>query len=292
MINITNLNKSYGKDIVLKDVNFNLEEGKIYGLLGRNGVGKSTLLSIISNQIRKDQGEIKLFGEEVFENSKVVEEICLIKEKGFGVDDIKVKKMFDIARILYKNWDENYKNFLSEKFNINTKKKYSKLSRGNQTIVGLIIGLASRSKLTMFDEPILGLDAAFRDLFYKLLLEDIEKNPRTVIISTHLIDEVTNLFEEIIILKNGTVYIKDEVSTLLEKAYFLSGMLNSMKDVIENKSVITRESFGTSTIVGIFDDLSEEEKLDLKKNNIDINSMPLQKLFVSLTKDIDSKEVI
>lgn len=286
MINITNLNKSYGKDIVLKDVNFNLEEGKIYGLLGRNGVGKSTLLSI-----RKDQGEIKLFGEEVFENSKVVEEICLIKEKGFGVDDIKVKKMFDIARILYKNWDENYKNFLSEKFNINTKKKYSKLSRGNQTIVGLIIGLASRSKLTMFDEPILGLDAAFRDLFYKLLLEDIEKNPRTVIISTHLIDEVTNLFEEIIILKNGTVYIKDEVSTLLEKAYFLSGMLNSMKDVIENKNVITRESFGTSTIVGIFDDLSEEEKLDLKKNNIDINSMPLQKLFVSLTKDIDSKEV-
>lgn len=174
MLEITNLNKSYGKEVVLKNINLYLEEGKVYGLLGRNGGGKSTLLNIISNQIVSDEGKVRLFGKDVFENSKAIEEICLVSEKGFGLGDIEVKNIFDAARILYKNWDEIYKDFLIDNFNINTKKKYSRLSRGNQTIVGLIIGLASRSRLTIFDEPTLGLDAALRNKFYQFLLEDIE----------------------------------------------------------------------------------------------------------------------
>lgn len=81
------------------------------------------------------------------------------------------------------------------------------MSRGGQTIVGLIISLASRARYTLFDEPSLGLDAAHRDLFYQLVLEDWERYPRTIIISTHLIDEVTNLFEEVIILKEEKILL-------------------------------------------------------------------------------------
>ncbi len=292
MLEIKDLNKSYGNTRVLTNVNLELAENKIYGLLGRNGVGKTTLLNIISNQIKKSSGELKLYGEEICENSKALENICIVKEKGIGVVEIKVKKIFEIAKILYKNWDDEYKEFLIKEFNLNIKKQYHKLSRGNQTIVGLILGLASRAKLTIFDEPSLGLDAAFRYKFYNLLLEDVEKNPRTVIISTHLIDEVTNLFEEVIILKDERVYVKDEVHNLTGKAYFLNGKSENILPLIENKNIIHKEDFGSSVIVGIFDDLKNEEKQILKEKNVEISSIPLQKLFIYLTESSAAKEVI
>ena len=292
MLEINNLSKSYGKTRVLTNINLELEENKIYGLLGRNGVGKTTLLSIVSNLIKRDSGDLKINGEEIFENSKVVENICFVREKGIPVDDDKVKRIFTIAKILYKDWDEEYKNYLVKEFNINVNKRYYKLSRGNQTLVGLIIGLASRSKLTIFDEPSLGLDAAFRYKFYNILLEDVEKNPRTVIISTHLIDEVTNLFEEVIILKDEKVFIKDEVSNLMEKAYFLNGKAENILPIIKNRNIIHKEEFGSSLIVGLFDNLSQEEKILLREHNVEINSIPLQKLFVYLTENTQTKEAI
>lgn len=292
MIELKDLSKSYGSTKVLSNVDLTLEENKIYGLLGRNGVGKTTLLKIIANQIKRDRGDLKMFNQEIYENSKVVENICMVKEDGVGVEDIKVKKIFQIAKILYKDWDEDYKDHLIKEFNLNTKKYYSNLSKGNQTIVGLIIGLASRSKLTIFDEPSLGLDAAFRYKFYNMILEDIELNPRTIIISTHLIDEVTNLFEEIIILKDEKVYIKDEVSNLLEKAYFLNGKLEAILPIIKGKQIIFKEEFGMSVILGIFADLTLEEKKRLIENNVDISPIPLQKLFIYLTEHDNFKGVI
>lgn len=292
MLEINRLYKSYGKTKVLSDVNLKLEANKIYGLLGRNGVGKTTLLNIIANQIKRDSGELKLFGQEIFENSRVVEDICIVRERGIGVEDIKVKEILKKARILYKDWDEEFKNHLVKEFNLNIMKNYSKLSKGNQTIVGLIIGLSSRSKLTIFDEPSLGLDAAFRYKFYNILLEDVETNPRTVIISTHLIDEVTNLFEEIIILKDEKVYIKDEVSNLLDKSYFLNGKLEYIMTIIKDKEIIFREEFGSSVIVGVFGNLTPDEKERLKENNVDISPIPLQKLFIYLTENENRKEII
>jgi ABC-2 type transport system ATP-binding protein len=292
MLEINHLYKSYGKTKVLSDVNLKLEENKIYGLLGRNGVGKTTLLNIIANQIKRDSGELKLFDQEIYENSKVVEDICIVRESGIGIEDIKVKKIFDKAKILYKDWDEEYKNYLVKEFKLNINKYYSNLSRGNQTIVGLITGLSSRSKLTIFDEPSLGLDAAFRYKFYNMILEDVEANPRTVIISTHLIDEVTNLFEEIIILKDENVYIKDEVSNLLDKSYFLNGKAEYILPIIKDKGIIFKEEFGTSVILGIFGRLSSEEKDKLLENNVDISPIPLQKLFIYLTENSNFKEVI
>lgn len=292
MLTIKNLNKSYGKIRILTDINLEVEENKIYGLLGRNGVGKTTLLNLISNQIQADTGELKIDGEEIFENPKAVENICLVREKGIPVDDDRIKRIFKIARILYKDWDEDYKNYLVKEFNIDVKKKYNKLSRGNQTLVGLVIGLASRAKLTIFDEPSLGLDAAIRYKFYNILMEDVQNNPRTVIISTHLIDEVTNLFEEVIILKDEKVYIKEEVANLLKKAYFLSGKEDRILPVIKNKNIIHREQFGASVIIGLYDSLSIEEKESLKNNNVEISNIPLQKLFVFLTETSHVKEVI
>lgn len=290
MIIIKSLNKSYGKLEVLKDINLELEEGKIYGLLGRNGAGKTTLLNIISNKIQENSGQVEIFGEEVFENGEIVEEIFMIGEHMPELKEMKVQDIFQMAKILHKNWDEEYKDFLIKKFKVNINQKYGKLSKGNQTIVGLILGLVSRARLTIFDEPSTGLDAAYRDEFYKLLLEDFEKYPRTVIISTHLIDEVTNLFEEIIILKDKTVFIKDEVQNLLDKAYFINGKREDVDNLLEGKRIIYRETFGSGIVLGIFDYLSPDEKSLMKDNNIEFSKMPLQKLFVYLTENREAEK--
>lgn len=290
MIEIKNLNKSYGKNKVLTDISIDIEENKIYGLLGRNGAGKTTLLNLISCQTMKDSGEIKLDGEEIFENSKAMENICLVKVLPESLKEKKVKDILALAEIMYKDWDTEYKDYLIKEFKLDTKKKLLKLSTGNQTILGLIIGLASRSKITMFDEPTLGLDAAMRYKFYNLLLEDYEKNPRTIIISTHLIDEVANLFEEVIILNDEKIALKDEVDALKERSYFLSGQGDKIDPFVKGKRVIHREEFGSTKIVGIYGSLSDQEIKSIKQNNIEVSNIPLQKLFIYLTEDIMKEE--
>lgn len=292
MLEINNLYKSYGKLEVLTNLNLKLEENKIYGLFGRNGAGKTTLLNLISSQIIRNSGEILLSGEEVFENPKTMEDICLAKELPISIHERKVKEIFSLAKIIYKNWDEDYKDYLIKEFNLNTKKKLYKLSTGNQTIVGLIIGLASRSKLTMFDEPTLGLDAAARDKFYSLLLEDYEKNPRTIIISTHLIDEVANLFEEIIILNDGKIMLKSEVNELKEKSYYLIGSDNVLLPLIKDKNIVYKEELGSTKIIGIYDNLTTLDLKYIKDNNIEMNKIPMQKLFIYLTQSIIKEDYV
>lgn len=286
MIEINSLNKSYGKNKVLRDINLIMDENKIYGLLGRNGVGKTTLLKLISGQLVRNSGAIKLDGVEVFENQDTTEEFCLVREYSPSIKDTKVKDILFAARSLFKNWDKDYEKFLIKEFGLNIRKKVTKLSTGNQTMVGLIIGLASRARITMFDEPTGGLDAAMRYKFYNLLLEDYEKNPRTIIISTHLIDEVSNLFEEVIILNDERVALQDDVDSLKSKSYFLSGRGDSINEFIKDRRVIHSEEFGSTKIVGIFGELSDDEIDELKNNNIDVSGIPLQKLFVYLTENI------
>jgi len=122
VLEIINLNKSYGENKVLTDINLKIEENKIYGLLGRNGAGKTTLLSLISNQILRNSGEIRLDGEEVFENPRALEDICLVKELPQSLKEKKAKLILEQASIMYKNWDEEYKNYLIKEFNFNVKK--------------------------------------------------------------------------------------------------------------------------------------------------------------------------
>ncbi|MBU5593279.1 ABC transporter ATP-binding protein [Clostridium sp. MSJ-4] len=287
-IKCENLSKFYGKLEAVKNINLTLEGDKIYGLLGRNGAGKSTLTNLIAAQIIRDSGHINIFGEEVFENTKALENICLVKEKEIPLEDDKVKRIFKFASILYKNWDEEYKEFLVKEFNLDTNKKYKNLSRGTKSIVGVIIGLASRAKITIFDEPSLGLDAAVREKFYNLLLQDYEEHKRTIILSTHLIDEVSNLFEEIIVMNKGEIILKEEIDTLLDKAHFLSGREEIILPLIKNKNIIHKEFFGATSIIGVLGKFEEGELKLLKDNNIDISPMSLQKLFIYITEGLNS----
>ena len=218
VLEINRLTKSYGDAVALSNISFSLEEGKIYGLLGRNGAGKTTLMHIITAQLFATTGEVKVFGENPYENDRVLSQVCFIKESQKYPEFYRIKDVLVISKDIFPNWDAEYALRLVRDFNLPINRKIKKLSRGMLSAVGIIIGLASRAPLTFFDEPYLGLDAVARTIFYDRLLEDYSEHPRTVVLSTHLIDEVSKLLEHVIVIDNGKMLVDEDAETLRAQA--------------------------------------------------------------------------
>ncbi|MDD4835219.1 MAG: ABC transporter ATP-binding protein, partial [Lutispora sp.] len=267
-IECINISKNYGKTNALSDVNMKIQKDKIYGLLGRNGAGKSTLLNIISAQVFPSDGAVKVFGEAPYENEKALKNLCMVKESGMFLKDVKVEDALSIASYFYPNWDKNLAKRLLDDFELDEKKEYKNLSLGMKSQLGIITGLSSRAPLTIFDEPYIGLDAAGRQLFYDVLIEDYMENPRTIILSTHLIDEVSNLLEEIIILHKGSVKLEGNSDDIKKKAFYIIGMKDQVEKHISNKKVLHREEFGKNLAAVTFDEISDNEINAMKAEDL------------------------
>ncbi|EOO18532.1 MULTISPECIES: ATP-binding cassette domain-containing protein [Bacillus cereus group] len=278
-----NLSKKYKKKLAVNEVTISLEEHKIYGLLGRNGAGKTTLLNILAGQIISSSGSVAVFGENVFENSKAMRSICFVRVKEEAPLSYKVKEIFKLCNMFYKNWNQKYAEELAGKFQLNMKEKYHKLSHGMQTVVGIIQGLASRAPITIFDEPTTGLDAAHRELFYSLLLEDYGEYPRTIILSTHLVEEVTHVIEDVIIIKEGRLVVQSSVEDLLQQGHIISGKKDKVDAFSINKKVINREVYGNKGIAVIWEEFTNEDYYFLEKEGLAVDEIILQKLFIHIT---------
>ncbi|MDA1604260.1 ATP-binding cassette domain-containing protein [Bacillus wiedmannii] len=277
------LTKKYKKKIAVNEVTISLEEHKIYGLLGRNGAGKTTLLNLLAGQIISSSGSVSVFGENVFENSKAMQNICFVRVKEEAHLSYKVKEFFKMCSMFYKNWDGAYAEELADKFQLNMTEKYHKLSHGMQTVVGIIQGLASRAPITIFDEPTTGLDAAHRELFYSLLLEDYGEYPRTIILSTHLVEEVTHVIEDVIIIKEGRLVVQSLVEDLLQQVQIISGQKDKVDEFSINKKVLNREVYGNKGIAVIWGKLSNEDYDSIEELGLVVDGITLQKLFIHIT---------
>lgn len=150
--------------------------------------------------------------------------------------------------------------------------------------VGIVIGLASRAPLTIFDEPYLGLDAVARSLFYDRLIEDYSEHPRTVFLSTHLIDEVSQLLEHVIVIDNGKIIINEDADTLRGRAVTLMGGATKVEEFITGKEVIARETFGglvSATLMG----MTPMDQSSAAELGLEITPISLQQLIVHLSKN-------
>jgi ABC-2 type transport system ATP-binding protein len=278
------LTKSYGTVKALDRFTVTLEENKIYGLLGRNGAGKTTFLNIITSHIFADEGEVRLFGRDVAENQDILPKICYMPEKNLFIKNMRVSRILKTAGIFYDGFDMDYALKLCGRFALDMGKKYKELSRGYESILGIVIGLASRAPVTIFDEPVLGLDAAVRDIFYRELLEDYIKNPRTYIISTHLIEESADVFEEALIIKDGVLIQSLTVGELKESARYVSGKAGVVDQAVSGMKVLHSELIGNVKVCMVFDSSMEERLKGLSAFDVDISPVPVQKLFIYLTE--------
>lgn len=279
-IEMKGVSKRYKDVIALDDVSLSFEYGKIYGFLGRNGAGKSTLIDILANRIFADQGEIFIDDLCAKENMEIQEKLHCMSETDLYDAGLKVKELFKWTARFYDSFDLEKAYEIAEKFNLNTDKKYKALSKGYQSIFKLTVALSLNVPYVVFDEPVLGLDANHRELFYDLLLQDYETNQRTIIIATHLIEEVANIIEEVVLIDGGKILLQETVEDLMETGYCVSGITEQVDGYCREKKVIGYDELGNLKLAYV---LGEREDLP-PGSNLQISNMNLQKLFVKLTE--------
>jgi ABC-2 type transport system ATP-binding protein len=238
---MSGVTKRYGDVTALDGASFALAENRIHGLLGRNGAGKTTAMQVLTGQVLPTAGTIEVFGEQPYENARVLDRVCFVKESQRYPDAFKVKHALRAAELLFPRWDAALAAELVADFGLPPNRTVKKLSRGMLSAVGVIIGLASRAPLTFFDEPYLGLDAVARQLFYDRLLADYAEHPRTIVLSTHLIDEVSDLIEHVVLIDRGRVLIDEDADVLRGAAVTVSGPAAAVEAFVAGRTVLHRE---------------------------------------------------
>ena len=276
--------KSYGTHQVLHNLDLELLPGKIYGLIGRNGAGKTTLLGILTAQNTKDSGSVTYDGEPVWENQRALDHICFSRELQptlfSGQNNLKVRHYLRSAAIFYPNWDVEYAQRLLEEFKLEPKKKICQLSKGQMSMVTILIALASRAPLTILDEPAAGLDVVMRERFYQLLLEDFAQTGRTFVVSTHIIEEAASVFEQVIILDQGRIVENAPTDELVEQFRYLSGRDDVVDQACAGLEVLSVCQMGrrkTAAVRGSAAQLKAAQEAD-----VDVSPMNLQNVFVAL----------
>jgi ABC-2 type transport system ATP-binding protein len=290
VVEVQQLTKRYGSVTAIQDISFSLEPNKIYGLLGRNGAGKTTIMHMITAQLFATSGELKVFGEAPYENNNVLHQICFIKESQKYPPNFRVVDVLAVAASLFPNWDQDYAYSLIEDFRLPLKRKVMKLSRGMLSSVGIVVGLASRAPLTIFDEPYIGLDAVARGLFYDHLMEDYALHPRTVVLSTHLIDEVSRLLEHIIVIDGGKLIINEEAESLRGRAFTIVGPTSKVESFTRGKEVIHRDSIGGLVSVTLLDSIGLKKEAEAL--GLELVPVSLQQLIVHLTNGKSERKAV
>ena len=275
--------KSYGSKQVLQNLDLTSQPGKIYGLIGRNGAGKTTLLGILTAQNTKDAGEVTYGGQPVWENQAVLSQICFSRElqatQFGGQNNLKVRDYLRSAAIFCPNWDQAYADRLLSEFQLETKKKICQLSKGQMSMVTILVALASRAPLTILDEPAAGLDVVMRERFYQLLLDDFAETGRTFLVSTHIIEEAASVFEQVIILDQGRILENSPTDELIDQFRYVSGREDEVDRVCAGVEVLSRRTVGRHTTAAV---RGNPEKLAALSGDVDIAPMNLQNVFVAL----------
>lgn len=284
VIEVKNLTKQYKEQRALDNVSLSIEGGAIYGLLGRNGAGKTTLMSILTAQNFETSGDVRVFGENPYENNRVLSKICFVRESQKYPEDATARHALKAASLFFPNWSQELADQLIIELQLPMKQTIKKLSRGQLSAVGVIIGLASRAELTFFDEPYLGLDAVARQIFYDRLLQDYAEHPRTVILSSHLIDEVSNLIERVIVIDKGKILLDEETDAVRDRAITVVGDATKVDAWVGSREVLHREALGRVSAVTVLGTLTAEDRANIDAAGLDLSSVSLQQLIVRLTQ--------
>lgn len=276
-IKIDNVTKKYGKNIALDNVSAEIESGRIYGLLGRNGAGKSTLLNIITNRVFATSGVCTLDGEKLLDNDKALSHIYAMNEAVTMPLSMTFKRCMNVTADFYKNFDKDYAFSLAEKFHLDSKKRLSALSTGYLTIAKIILTLSSGADFLFFDEPVLGLDANHRDLFYRLLVERFADQNCGIVISTHLIEECQTLVENVIMINKGSIIASGTTDDILSNGYCVTGAQKTVDDYCRDKNVLSQRKMGS--ISSVYLKGSPENVPD----SLEVSRPDLQQVFINLT---------
>ena len=287
-IETNGLTRVHGSTRALDGVTVQIAANTITGLLGRNGAGKTTFMSLATAQDRPTGGTVEVFGRPPFEHAAVLEQLCFIRDNQRYPDDYRLKHALRAARIFYPNWEQNLADELVSLFRIPEKTVVKKFSRGQFSALGIVLGLASRAPITFFDEPYLGLDATARGYFYDVLLSDYQKHPRTIVISTHLIDELDRLLERVVILDQGRVVRDADVEDLRGAAHQVTGRAAAVKEYLAERTVLSQQRVGGLATAVVDGAIGAEDRAAAEMADLDLSAVSLQQLVAAYGFDAEA----
>lgn len=214
LLECVNLEKNYGKKKILKDINLKIPRGKIIGLLGKNGTGKSTLIKLMNDLLTPTSGEILVNGKKIGTESKRI--ISYLPERTYLDKSMKIKEIITYFEDFYDNFDSEKAKKLLKDLNLDEDLKLSKMSKGMQEKLQLVLVMSRKAQLYILDEPLGGVDPATRDYILDVILNNFDDNA-SLIISTHLISDIERILDEVIFIDKGKIILTSPSDELREK---------------------------------------------------------------------------
>ena len=214
LLEINNLNKSFDNKEILKDINLSIQSGRIIGLLGKNGVGKTTLIKLINDLLTPTSGEILIKGQKIGVETKKV--ISYLPERTYLNKQMKVSEVISYFEDFYDNFDSEKAKKLLKDLDLDINQKLTKMSKGMQEKVQLVLVMSRNADLYVLDEPLGGVDPATRDYILDTILSNFNENA-SVIISTHLISDIEKILDEVIFIDKGQIVLQSDADKLRNK---------------------------------------------------------------------------
>ncbi len=278
-ISISGLSRRYRGQLALDDVSLEVDGPSITGLLGRNGAGKSTLLRIIAAQEFASTGRVEVLGASPVENDPILRRMVFVREDQV-FPDFKVCHAVRAASWFYPHWDADLCRSLMADFDLPANRMIKKLSRGMRSALGIAIGLAARAEVTLLDEPYAGLDAVARQLFYDRLLADYAEQPRTILLSTHLIDEVADLLERVVMIDHGQVILDAEADDIRGGATTVRGPVAAVEEFVAGRPTWDRRKVASQLSVVLTGTLGDGDWARARDLHLNLEPMSLQQMVV------------
>ncbi len=238
VIETKQLTYRYGRKTALDHVNITLNENQLIGLIGRNGSGKTTFLKLCAGYYYPTDGEITVFEEEPFHRIESLGEIIYSNPNVYHKELNTLEQILKYFKLTYPRFDAVFANKLLVVFALQPTMRFKNLSQGMVSVFNFICALSTRARLTLFDEPILGMDVTSRKKIYEILLRDYIECPRTIIVSSHILSELEDILSEILLIDEGKIILYKDLDEVRTMSYRIDGTEDAVKAFCSDKTVI------------------------------------------------------
>ncbi|WP_031545860.1 ATP-binding cassette domain-containing protein [Salinicoccus luteus] len=285
VLEVKNASLDIKKDRVLEDITLKMEAGRVYGLLGRNGAGKTSLLSLIASFRKPTRGVVTIDGQDPYENAELMPKVDFLYEVDYSEEYRTPEDFCRMTQRYKQDFDTDYAYALLDGFRIDRRKALNRMSKGQQAAVNAVLGLASNSPVTIFDEVTNGMDAPSREYFYQKVIEANARSPRIMILSTHIVSEMEYLFDEVIIIHQGRVMLQEPLDIFLERGFRVTGPKEKVAHFTRGMDVLATEYLGPTQSDMVLGHLEELQRQEAQSRYLNIAPLKLQELFIRMTED-------